>query len=75
MKERAYCRKVKLFEEELVNFCLATGRIEIDDLENQDWSIKYNLDGSLEFTIWFETKEEFLGCKNYPPKLLQALDE
>ena len=61
MKERNYSWKVKIFEEDLVNFCLATGNIEIDDLENQDWSIKYNLDGSLEFTIWFENKEEFLN--------------
>lgn len=62
MKERAYCRKVILSEKEIVNLCLATGNIEIDDLENQDWSIKYNLDGSLEFTIYFETSEEFLNC-------------
>lgn len=61
MKERNYSWKVKIFEEDLVNFCLATGNIEIDDLENQDWSIKYDLDGSLEFTIWFENKEEFLN--------------
>lgn len=61
MKERNYCRKVKLFEEDLVNFCLTAGNMEGVDLEDKDWSIKYNLDGSLEFTLYFETKEEFLN--------------
>ena len=61
MKERNYCRKVKLFEEDLVNFCLTTGNMEGVDLEDKDWSIKYNLDGSLEFTLYFETKEDFLN--------------
>ena len=46
----------------MIDFCLATGNIEIDDLENQDYLMKYSTyDGSLVFKIWFEDKEEFLN--------------
>lgn len=62
MKDRAYCREVIIPKKELIDFCLATGNLEIDDLENQDWLMKYrSYDGSLVFKIWFETKEEFLN--------------
>ena len=62
MKDRAYYREVIISKKELIDFCLATGNIKIDDLENQDYLMKYrSYDGSLVFKIWFEDKEEFLN--------------
>ena len=63
MRGKNYSYVVELSKRDLVNAALTAGKLnlEIADLKDREWSLAYGRKGILEFTIWFEDKEEFLN--------------